>query len=228
MMKGKCLYDSLAGDEAESLAAEVVLGRDMAMEVGRQFGPCQQPEYQQQVEELGPELAARLRNKDIPFVFRVVHGPEPNAFALPGGPVFVTSAIIALCDSAVPEVAFILAHEMAHVVNRHPVERLMANSLFTALMRTLPARNAVGQWLKKAGLKVLSSAYSQEHELLADAFAVRLCQAAGLPNDGGAALLSRLLELQAGGNGSALSEYFSTHPPLEERIERIQSACAGK
>ena len=103
----------------------------------------------------------------------------------------------------------------------------MANSLFTALMRTLPARTAVGQWLQKAGLKVLTSAYSQENELLADAFAVRLCRAAGIPCDGGAMLLSRLLELQAGDGESILSEYFSTHPPLDERIERIRQACTG-
>ncbi len=225
MGKGGAVLKSLAGDEAESLEAEVLLGRDMARELVRQLQVLDDPELSAFVQQLGSQLTAKLANKRIPFAFTVVAGGTPNAFALPGGPVFVTGSLLQLCGNAPDEVAFVLAHEVAHIIRRHPLDRLLANSLFSSLARALPLQNAVGRWMQQTGVKFLSSAYSQDNELEADEFSVALCRAAGFRPEGGALLLGRLQQLRQSGGG-IIGEYFGSHPPLKDRIARIKARCA--
>ena len=223
IMKGKCLYDSLAGSEGEALEAEQLIGAELATAFLAQAQLDDDPAATGLVSGLGTRLAAKLVDKRRRFVFRIIRVDDPNAFALPGGFVFVTQSILTLCRMTPDEIGFILAHEMGHVVCRHAMERVMAGSVFSALARVAPPRHAAAAWLRRSGVALLSKAYSRDHELEADEFAVCLMRAAGLAPDHGAQLLARLTDARGRAGSSGIAEYFASHPPLAERIAQIRA-----
>lgn len=224
LMKGRCLYDALAGSESEAIEAEYLLGRDLAKHLTKQLSPAPDATLGQLTRAVGDRLKAKLTDKRRLFAFEVVESGDPNAFALPGGFIFVTDSILERCGRSEAETAFVLAHEMAHVVCRHCMERMLANSLFSTLSRTLSPRNAAGAWLRQMGVKVLTSAYSRDNEQEADEFAVLLARAAGFEPRAGARLLGRLAKQ---GAARPLATYFGSHPPLEERISDILHYAAA-
>src|SRR5205823_6424711 len=112
--------------------------------------------------------------------FVAVRAPEINAFALPGGYVFVTRRLLDFSRWDHAELAFVLGHEMGHVVKRHAIERLMANALFGGIAARLPVGGAVLRPHVAALLStLLRQGYSREQELEADAFGARVAHAAG-------------------------------------------------
>jgi len=225
LMKGKCLVDAIMGTQEEAREAERILGYHMAEELLRTLLPLEENEQLAAVAASGDRLAGRLTDKQFAFQFRAVQAGAPNAFALPGGHVFVNAALLALCEGHPDELAFVLAHEIAHVVNGHVVDRVVTDSLLTTLVRTLGPRNAVGTWLGKVGTRALTSAYSRANEDEADLFAVRLSRAAGFTPAAGADLMLKLEALKSRGEQSGLGEYFSSHPPLKERALVIRRAA---
>jgi Zn-dependent protease with chaperone function len=110
---------------------------------------------------------------------------------------------------------------MGHIVLRHTVERMVQDAAVSLLLRRAPGRQAAGAILRKVGHQMLTRAFSRENEFKADCFAKDLVTAAGGDPLGGVQLLSRLDHRSAGRPSDFLGEYFSTHPPLSERIARL-------
>jgi len=223
--KGRWIIQAMSGDEDEAIQAEHLVGADLAEEVVRRMPLCQTPGLQEWLGELGAKLTLCVRNKQRRFRFLVVDSNDINAFALPGGYVFVTSPILDLCHCDDDETAFILGHEMGHIVLRHAADRLVANSVLSALSRTMPVRSALSAWLRKMGLKYLIGAYSRDNEIEADDFAVRITRAAGFDPKAGQTLLQRLDEAKQSESrlGELWGQYFGTHPPCEERVREMRS-----
>ena len=219
--KGKWIWHSLTGTEAESVQAEYEVGLDLANEIRLQFGGTKSRNAT--LDKIGAKLTARVVNKDRKFCFEVIEGKEPNAFALPGGFVFVTESILQLCDGDEDEIAFILAHEMGHIIRGHAMERIISSTLTNVVSRTSIARGVVSAWIKNVGLKFFESAYSQSREFDADGLGGRLMRAAGYDPDGATRLLKRLWKLSSDNDPLGMSVYFSTHPPFNERIGNIGS-----
>jgi predicted Zn-dependent protease len=146
-----------------------------------------------------------------------VNVPEVNAFALPGGFLFVTRPLLDLCGRDPHETAFVIAHEMAHVLYGHAMERLMQGWMLDAAGRMMPVRGVAGAWLLQQASELVHKAYSRDQELEADALGARLMRAAGY--DGGAAL--RLLGRLPSGPASGLDAYFASHPPVGERLVNL-------
>ena len=149
-----------------------------------------------------------------------MRAPELNAFALPGGYVFVTRRLLDCCGWDHAELAFVLGHEMGHIVKRHAIERLMANTVFDGVV----SRLAVGGPLVRPHVAALLSmllhqGYSREQELEADAFGVRVAQTAGYDPAGGRRVLVRLAAESAA--QPLLAGYFASHPPLEVRLRQL-------
>ena len=92
---------------------------------------------------MGTRLTKRVVNKQRKFSFEIIEGTELNAFALPGGFIFVTEPILKLCEYNADEIAFILSHEMAHVIRGHAMERIISSTLTNVISRTSIARGAV-------------------------------------------------------------------------------------
>ena len=223
--KGKWLWQSLTGSQDDVLKAEHDVGRDMAAEVRRQLPPDDDAETAALIGEIGGRLARCVAEKRRTFQFELVRGGEPNAFALPGGFVFVTRALVDLCERRPDELAFVLGHEMAHVIRGHALDRMLSSSATVLAARALPA-GGVGAWVKHVGIRYLEGAYSRDRELGADELGVRLADAAGYDRRGAARLLERLGELHARGAEGALrlGRYFASHPPAAERVRQVRDA----
>jgi len=222
LRKGKWLWTNLTGSEAEAIAAEYGVGCDLAAEVRVQVQPCTDASKSKLLSEIGSHLVLCVGNKQRRFNFEAVQGGQANAFALPGGFIFVTDALIELCERSRDEIAFVLAHEMSHVMRGHAMERLLSDTAFSGLARRLPARGAIAGWLKRVGVKFLETAYSRSRESEADELAVRLIRAGGFDCGGAVQLLKRLATLKEQRGEDGLGVYFSSHPPIAERIRDVE------
>ena len=216
--KAQWAWQSVFGSEDDIVAAENLVGQDLAVEVLRQVRLCPDEGLNATVSVLGARLARCLVDKRRRFHFYVIEMPSPNAFAIPGGYVFVTRSILDLCSGQPDQTAFVLAHEMAHVVRGHAMDRMVTNSAVSFAAGLASARSAIGAWAKQVGVSAIQSAYSQDQEFEADRLAVYLMRAAG--HDGRAAeQLMLALAGQVSGHGAGgLGRYFGSHPPLQERI----------
>src|SRR5262245_40521747 len=103
---------SLTGTEAETIQAEVAVGRDLAGALAQQMEVDQEPAIVEMVNDIGQQLGKCVKDRQRRFAFRVVRSPEINAFALPGGFIFVTRSLLQLCHYDPQETAFVLGHEM--------------------------------------------------------------------------------------------------------------------
>ena len=219
--KANWAFRSLTGSEAEAVRAEHGVGRDLARAVLEEVEADPDPAVARWLDEIGGLLAAAIKQKERTFTFRGILVQEPNAFALPGGFIFVSRALLRLCQDSHDDLAFVLGHEMAHVICGHTMERLVARSLITA---------AVGRWSPVAGLlrrpltgllaTLLQQGYSQDQELEADRVGSELASRAGFDAEAGPRLLDRLRQRFAG--PSALLGYFSSHPAWEVRLAALR------
>jgi len=215
------IWQSLTGSEADAIRVENQVGRDLAREIRKQLAPDNEQKTVQILNEIGPHLAKCVAKKLRKFNFEVVKSDEPNAFALPGGFIFMTRELVELCERDRDELAFILGHEMAHVIRGHAIKRIMSNSAVNIASRAVPIRGQLSAWLRKVGIKFLESAYSQELEFQADKLGVRLVDAAGYNPNASIKLLGRLKELNLSESKSVAGNYFSSHPAFEMRISNI-------
>jgi len=224
--KGKWLLQSMTGSREDELRAEHDVGRDMAAEVRRQMGPGDDPEATRLVEAVSKRLARCVTEKGRTFQVEVVQGQTPNAFALPGGFVFVTRPLIEVCERREAELAFVIAHEMAHIMRGHALDRVLSDSATSVASRAIAGRTGLGAWLKHVGVRYVAGAYSRDRELAADALGARLADAAGYDREAAVRLLARLDRLRAQGLADALGlgEYFASHPPTEERVREVRKA----
>jgi predicted Zn-dependent protease len=224
--KAEWVLRSLTGTEAEAAVAEQAVGRDLARAVHEQLEPEPDPAARQHLDYLAARLTGAVRDRSRGFRFLAVRAPELNAFALPGGFIFVTRRLLDFCSWDHAELAFVLGHEMGHVVKRHAIERLMANALFDGLVARLPVGGALIRPHIAALLStLLHQGYSRQQELEADEFGARAARAAGFDPTGARRVLIRLAEESAA--QPLLTNYFASHPPLGERLRQLEPLTAG-
>jgi len=207
------MWSSFAGTEEESIKAEADYGRECAREFIRQFPGAVPPSDQELVAAVGAKLAERAKGPRREFRFTLVSSPAANAFALPGGFVFMTEALLDLCGRDRDEVAFFLGHEIGHIVHGHAKEQLTTNTILNAVTARL---SGVGRMIRE----VLGKGYSRTLELEADGEAVKLAAAAGFDSGASIRALQRLAQVSPDNTG--LAEYFSSHPALSERIQELE------
>ncbi|HKI32286.1 MAG TPA: M48 family metalloprotease [Gemmataceae bacterium] len=219
--KAEWVLRSLTGSEAEAIVAEQAVGRDLARAFVEQLGHDPDPVVREHLDYLAAKLTAAQSDRRWGFRFLAVRAPEVNAFALPGGFVFVTRHLLEVCGWDHAELAFVLGHEMGHIVKRHAIERLMANTLFSGVVARLPVGGAVLRPHVAALLNtLLRQGYSREQELEADAFGARAARAAGFDPAGARRVLVRLAAESAA--EPLLSGYFASHPPLDVRLRHLE------
>jgi predicted Zn-dependent protease len=198
-----------------SLRDDVEIGRRSAYEIDRKYRTHSDP----RLDRIGRRLAARSSMPSLPWRFRVIERREANAFALPGGFVYVTSGLMRSARSE-DELAGVLAHEITHITLRHgtnQASKAMLAQMPLQLLGGLMGRG-VGSMLTQMGigfgLNALFLRYSRGAETQADVGAVQLMRRAGYNPYGLASFLSTLK--------SHGGEFFSDHPSPSNRIERIQ------
>lgn len=210
---------------AADLTAEVEFGRRVAAAILGRYEGLDDEAVQRYVNLVGNTLALSARRPELDYYFYVLESSQINAYAAPGGYVFITSAALALMrDEA--ELAAVLAHEIAHVDQRHIVRALDigATENSAGLSQLLggaseTTRVVFSQAVDQALNILFEEGLQVADELEADNQAVFMLAAAGY--DPGA--LSRFLTRMADGQTEALAQVHSTHPPFNHRLSELDS-----
>jgi predicted Zn-dependent protease len=186
------------------------------------------------ISEVGKSLLPYLRRGGIRYQFHVYASLEVNAFALPGGHVFVTRGMLDVIESEA-ELAAVLGHEIAHIDLRHCVERYQYE------YRLKKAGVPEIGWMVELAHHIATAGFNSSQELDADARGQALAIQAGYDPDAGAALFERMkahfhepsprnATTPAGevaqATGNAIGSYFQTHPPYQARVEQLSAMAA--
>jgi predicted Zn-dependent protease len=208
-------------------AREREIGREEAEKVERHIGFVEEGEVPAYVRAIGERLAEHSPRRDVEYHFYVVEMLEPNAFALPGGYVFVSRGLVALANSE-DELAGVLGHEIGHVAARHAVKRESLGAPFeiatglgalaTSIVSPFLGR-VVGEVGRFASGLVLAP-YSREQEREADRVGQQIAAASGWDPQALAAVLKTLEreeELRREGRPRGIG-FLSSHPSFPERV----------
>ena len=225
--KARWMWESMTGSEAAAIRAEYGVGRSMAAAIHEQ-GRCNQDAgVHEFLDGIGQTLAQSVRNELHRFEVKAVAENHPTAFALPGGFIFVAPSLVELCGEDRDELAFVIAHEMAHVIRRHAITRLLSQKALSAASLASPGARALGPWIRKVGLQWLERAYSRQQEFEADELGVLLMRAAGFDPAAATRALQRFASLDQPSDHFGLGPYLSTHPAIDDRILNLRRCLAS-
>lgn len=208
---------------------EIEIGRDMAARLLGAAPLVANEGVQRYVNRVGRWLASQTERPDLPWHFGVLDAPQINAFATPGGHVFITRGLLARMSNEA-ELAGVLAHEIVHVLRKHHLKAMqksaqleLANTAITTLGRQ--DRNAATrEKLLTAGSEIFARGLDKTDELEADRLGVVIAARGGYDPYGLPAVLQSLQAMNPEDSGLALM--FKTHPAPAERLgalEKLQS-----
>ena len=207
--------------------SEIALGRDMDRQIQKKLKMLKDLKRQNRLDNIGIKVSGFSDRKDLTYYFRVIDDKEFNAFAIPGGFIYVNAGLM---DAATDdELACVLAHEIGHVAARHSVKKLQANLGYQIVMGIalgLSGQQAMGKAMDIV-FDLASLGYSRKDESLADKLAVKYARYAGF-DPYGMITFFRKLEKEAKKKGGNLRiEIFSSHPDLQERIKNVEQEIAA-
>jgi len=229
LIVGAALAVTIAGCGV-STQQEVQMGAQGAAEVNSQLPIIQDPEINRYLNIVGDSIARLTSRGDLDWHFYMVNSNDFNAFALPGGFIYVNRGVAERSDK-LDQFASVLAHEIGHVVLRHSVKQMEqmqgANvGLTIACVLTSVCNSQVAQ----TGINVAGSAifakFSRDDEAQADAAGVEELVRAGINPNGMPEMFEKLLaERQS--RPSSLETWFTDHPLEEQRIQNTRNRIAG-
>ena len=232
ILAGACATNPVTGEREFTLMSEeqeLALGQQADVEVQQQMGLYEDEELQQYVQDLGLSLAALSHRPDLPWQFAVVDSPAINAFALPGGYIYLTRGIMAyLGDEA--ELAGVMGHEIGHVTARHAVQAytrasgtqmgLVLGQIFVPQMRSPYGAPGLAD-AAGAGLGVLFLKFGREDEIQADRLGAEYAYAGGWHPQGVADMLSTLGRISEASDRRGTPNWMSTHPEPNARVGEV-------
>jgi predicted Zn-dependent protease len=209
---------------------EIALGRESDKEIVAEMGVYEDPELERYVQDLGAKLAAKSERPDLEWSFRVMDAPLVNAFALPGGYIYITRGIIAHLQSEA-ELATVLGHEIGHVTARHSVSQMskaQVAQIGLGVGSVLAPEYAqdFGS-LAQMGLGLLFLKYGRDDERQADELGLRYLLRAGYDPRPAVGVFDTLGRVSASAGGERVPGWASTHPAPENRIEAMQARIAA-
>ena len=212
-----------------SVQQDVQVGRQAAAQAERQMPILRDAQVTSYVNAIVRRLAAQAPGPDFPYQAKVVNSAEINAFALPGGYVYVNRGLISAVRNEA-ELAGVLAHEMAHVAERHGTEQATkaygAQAGVGLLAQLLGGRDRrLGlpeQIIGSLGVNAAFMKFSRDAEHEADRVGAQIMARAGYDPMAMATFFD-LLQAQRRSNPNAVAKFFSSHPPAADRSARIRS-----
>jgi len=205
-----------------SVADEITIGKQAQLKVRKETPQVKDPAAQAYVTRIGRRLAAHAAAEQYPFSFSIANYREVNAFALPGGPVWVNRGAIQAAGTE-SELAGVLAHEIAHISQRHAAQQL-SNAMVTTLgLNLLNALlgNAGGAAAANIAARYVASGaflkFSRDDEQEADRVGVRIMTRAGWDPHGMIELMESIRE-QEKRDPSSVEIFFSNHPSPKDRL----------
>ena len=221
--------------EVQNLLADAILPPEQAAQLGQKLAQEIEGNEALHPSEALQERAARIGEPIVAaaapmpqaydFSFKVLQDADTlNAFALPGGQIYVTSGLMQAADSEA-QLASVLAHEVAHVTERHVADRL-ATSYGVQLLGAVALGQNPGALTQIAGSLLQQGIvlkYSRTQELQADRVGLSYLEEAGYDPSAAVAMFRKL----APGGENQAPAFLSSHPAMQERIERLESLIAG-
>lgn len=206
---------------------ELQMGAQFAGELENELTFITDPEVVSYVNDLGQSLARVSQRSDIPYTFHVVDTDEVNAFAVPGGHLYVNRGLIEAADNE-SELAGVLAHEIGHVVGRHSARQLTQQLGLAAVVQLALGENP--NMLAELTAQIVATgaimSYSRDMESEADAYGVQETYDAGIDPMGLATFFDKLEEMRGGAGSSGLEKFFSTHPDPGNRASAVRARIA--
>jgi predicted Zn-dependent protease len=219
-----------ARSPGERISYEEKIGKEFALEASSQLRLMDEPEILDFSKRLGKRLASNVYGSPYTYKFFVVRNPTMNAFAVPGGYVYVFAGLLSTVETE-DELAAVLAHEISHVEGNHFIrgqKKLDAANIAAAAAMILAATLGGGQQAAAVGTLAQATQittalhYSREFEREADRGSISLLRASGFDTKGILTLFERF-QSQARLNAADLPPYFYTHPLPMERLYEVRS-----
>jgi predicted Zn-dependent protease len=213
-----------------ALDREIQMGRAGARQIEQRFKLVTDTAVTDRVSRIGALIAAQSQRPNLPYSFKVVEVPEPNAVALPGGFVYVTQGLLGFVRSD-HELAAVIAHEVAHSALGHGLEmqRRANRAMFITVLIAVFTRdpNLVGGAQVMGG--AMMSGYSRDLEREADLTAIDYLQRTPYSPVGTLTLLERLNRReQMSGAGARDEGALADHPKTSERVQYVAEALRAK
>lgn len=211
-----------------STSREISIGNEAAPNFLRDYGgPIPSPQINSYVSDLGQRLAAESERPDLPWEFHAVDSSVINAFALPGGKVFITRGLMNKMNNEA-QLAGVLGHEVGHVTAQHIGQRMTQATILQGVIVGLGMAGQVSdeEWLSVLGVgaqvggSVYLLQYGRSHEHQADELGLRYMTRLGYNPVAQIQVMQILADASGGGRPP---EFLSTHPYPESRIERLES-----
>jgi predicted Zn-dependent protease len=209
---------------------EAAIGAQEHKNVEKSFGKFMTGPLADYVSTVGAKIAVNTERKDVQYKFHVIDSPIVNAFAIPGGYVYVSRGLLALANSEA-ELAGVLAHEVGHITARHAAERVSQGFLVNLGAAVIGAAAGSADIGRAAGLgsELYIKSYSRGQELESDTLGVRYLSRAGYDTNAMAGFLRNLdaqTKLDAKLSGKKATSdfnYFSTHPITSQRVTQASA-----
>lgn len=218
--KSKWIWEGLTGTEQEAIDAERDLGETLAAELRLATKILDEPELLNWIRGICHRLEPCVDQPGFTYRCELMQSDFPGTIGLPGGYLFVSRSLVEFCEGSVDEVAFVIAHETAHVIRRHTWDRMIQQSALRDASFAAGRAGILSGWVRSQGLPMLRSAHSKNFEFEADQDGIGLMSAAGYDPGEAISFLRRIERL--GTNPEVLGEYLSSHPAPEERIARLE------
>ncbi len=206
-----------------SVQQEIQIGRQIEADVAKSPGFADDPGQLHYVASIGRKLARASERPTLPWTYHIVRDSSVNAFAAPGGFIFVTRGLLPFVKSA-NELAFVLGHETTHIAHRHAVDlaqREMELQLGAAVItQVLFGGSLTAYQVARVAGALVGAKYSRDKEFEADHYGVIFARKAGFDPRASLSFFGRLqtLEQRQGAVGSA----FASHPPTPDRIRAVR------
>ena len=209
-----------------STQQEVQMGQQYAQQINAQLPIVRDPEINRYINVLGDSLARLSDDRNLDWHFYVVDSKEVNAFAVPGGFIYVNRGLIERADN-MAQLAGVLAHEIAHVTERHSIQQMeKAQTANIGVTLGCILLRACGDQVTQTAINVAGGAlfarFSRKDESEADEKAVQYTVRAGISPQGIPAMFETLLEERRRRPGG-VEAWFATHPLEEDRIEHTRA-----
>lgn len=210
-----------SGFNLVSVQQEWRLGNRLAQDIDRKANLVTNPDSIAYINQLGQRLVQQTEFRNLPWEFHIIRDREINAFNIPGGHVYVYTGLIQKASTE-SELAGVLAHEIAHGVQRHATQALTNQyglSIITSLLlgQNPPIYEKLLAQILGAGYM---ASYSRSAERQADQLGARYMYQAGFDPNGMVIFFQKLLEEERE-QPSLIEKFFSTHPLTEERIRNV-------
>jgi len=218
------VYNPVTNKEETTLIGEkeeIQIGREAAVSLEKQYGLVKDTKLNAHLNSIGKKVAQKCGRPNLPYTFKILKTNDVNALTFPGGAIYVTEGLLKVCEND-SQLANVLGHEIGHVCARHIIKKIEAqigySMLYALLLRS--AKQDIKN-LANISFNLLSLGYSRQDEFQADELGIKYAYKAGYDPYGMAQFL-KILKEQYKRTPSQIEVFFSTHPHVDDRIERAE------